>query len=265
MTTNSPSTPSGSILSQNMVELIGNQHTITSLSRDLNIHRNQLQRYVDGASLPNLDILQRICQFFDVDARILTHRLADLRINSDRALPPSLMEAFDPVPHDLFPDGFYELWSELNDSSRPYCCLLLHVKTIDGVRLTKVVRHTLVLGPDGTPNALDGFVTVRGVAVKQAGGVCILDRPDHHTGLTFTALRLGIYGDPCLLAGHKKSVSSVVERGLMFKSATAMRRLKGGFREAMFVRRLPRYRTAEETPELIQWMLKEQQATAEYG
>lgn len=253
------------VFARNMRDLIADRHTITSLSRDLGIHRNQLQRFVDGTSIPKPEILLSICQFFNVDARILTHPLSDLRKTGVSVLPDFLIDACDPVPRELFPDGFYEEWRELSDCTKPFVCHVLHVKTVDDMRHTKLIMKNTVIASDGTPKEFEGPLTIRGVAVRQAGGLCIIDRPDHNTSLTFTALRFGSYGDPDLYAGHKRSVRSVMGSGLFRKSATVIRRLRGGYREAMYLRRQPRYRTAEETPELIQWLLKEQQATVGYG
>ncbi len=253
------------VFAKNLVTLFGEQHTITSLSRDLNIHRNQLQRFVEGTSVPKPDILHRICQFFEVDARILTERLEDLQSSDHDALPNFLLDAVKPVPKDMFPDGFYEEWRELHTSPKRFVREIMHVKTIKGIRHTKVITRNLVIAPDGMPTEMAGIRTYLGVALRQAGGLCILDRSFEDTGLNFTALRLGIYGATDLFAGHKRSVRSVVGSGLLRKSATVLRGLKGGFRQALAMRRQSRFRTPEETPELIQWLLKEQKATQEFG
>lgn len=265
MNSSTPLTSTDGVFARNMAALIGDNHTITSLSRDLNIHRNQIQRFVDGVSVPKPETLHRICQFFDVDARILTHQLDDLYQTQSNELPWFLTDAMDPVSQELLSDGFYEEWRELHASTKQFVCVVYHVSTVAGVRRTKVIVNNLVVLPDGTPKELDGRSTYRGIAMRQAGGLCIIDRSDHDTGLTFTALRFGPYGNADLFAGHKRSVRGVLGRGPMKKSATVLRKLEGGFQEAMHLRRLPRFRTSEETPDIIQWLLKEQQTTLEFG
>jgi hypothetical protein len=260
-----PNSPIDSIFASNLLTLIGNEHTITSLSRDLQIHRNQLQRFVDGLSFPKPDMLFSICAFFDVDARILTNPLDDLRHLSDGALPSFLMDGVEPAPPELLPDGFYEEWRPLIGSHERFVCHLLHVRTFDRVRRTKVVTRKTVASAEGEITELDSMQTIIGVALLQAGGLCILDRPAYGTGLTFTALRFDAYGEPDVFVGHKRSVRSVVGSGLTSGSATALRRLKGGFQEAMKLRRQPRFRSTDETPEMIQWLLKEQLVTQPYG
>jgi hypothetical protein len=265
MNSNTPLTFTDGVFARNMTALIGDNHTITSLSRDLNIHRNQIQRFVDGVSVPKPETLRRICQFFDVDARILTHHLDDVYKIQSHELPWFLIDAMDPVSQELLPDGFYEEWRELHASSKQFVCVIYYVSTIAGIRRTKVIVNNLIILQDGTPTELDSRSTYRGIAVRQAGGLCIIDRSDHDTGLTFTALRFGPYGNAGLFAGHKRSVLGVIGRGPMKKSATVLRKIEGGFREAMQLRRLPRFRTSDEAPEVVQWLLKEQQITAEFG
>lgn len=255
---------SADIFAQNMELLIARNHTISSLSRDLNIHRNQLQRFVDGTSVPKPDVLHRICLFFGVDARILTNSLETLYRRSHGTLPDYLLTALDPVPQDMLPDGFYSEWRELQTAPALFVRETLHIKTINGVRQTKIKMNRIVILPDGSPKEIEGRRTVRGVALRQAGGLCIIDQCDYDNGLTFTALRSGIHGDANLFGGHKRSVRSVLGSDLLRKSATVLQRLQGGYPEAVLLRRQPRLQTSDEIPELIQWLLREQQATLEF-
>ena len=45
--------------------------SVSQLCRELGINRTQFNRYLSGESFPRPDVLHRICQFFDMDARIL--------------------------------------------------------------------------------------------------------------------------------------------------------------------------------------------------
>lgn len=250
------------IFANNLLALIGQQHTLTSLSRDLRIHRNQLQRFVDGQSFPRPDILLRICAFFDVDVRILTHPLQDIGVSVQ--FPPYLIDAFEPAPVEKFPDGFFEEWRELRDCRAQYARQLMHVRTVSGVRQTKVIVCASLIGLDGDIIEVGVPNTFGGVALRQAGGLCIIDRPDHNTGLTFTALRSGCYGNNALYSGHKRSVRGALGEPHPMKAGVAMRYLAGGFAEALAIRRTPRFRTVGETPELIQALLRDQHANADF-
>jgi transcriptional regulator with XRE-family HTH domain len=77
----------------------------------LGINRTQFNRYLCGESFPRPDVLSRICEFFEVDARILLEPIETLGARTDlisaRYLSRFLGTAFDDIPADVFPDGFY--------------------------------------------------------------------------------------------------------------------------------------------------------------
>ncbi len=54
----------------------------SELARQLGINRTQFNRYLSGESFPRPDILDRICTFFNVDARILLEPLQSLQQKS---------------------------------------------------------------------------------------------------------------------------------------------------------------------------------------
>ncbi|SCZ73677.1 helix-turn-helix domain-containing protein [Epibacterium ulvae] len=60
-----------STFSTNLRILCEQHPSVSDLSRKLEINRTQFNRYLSGESFPRPDILDRICSFFDVDARIL--------------------------------------------------------------------------------------------------------------------------------------------------------------------------------------------------
>jgi transcriptional regulator with XRE-family HTH domain len=55
----------------NLRELSRRYASISDLSRRLDINRTQFNRYLSGESFPRPDVLDKICEFFGVDARIL--------------------------------------------------------------------------------------------------------------------------------------------------------------------------------------------------
>ncbi len=85
--------------------------SISELARQLGINRTQFNRYLSGESFPRPDVLERICTFFDVDARILLEPAESVRKNGN-ILTGSFLTEFtgagvSNLPNDLFPNGFY--------------------------------------------------------------------------------------------------------------------------------------------------------------
>lgn len=61
------------VFGANLRQLIANQDTnVAAFSRELDINRTQLNRYLAGESWPPVDTLARICSHTGTDARILT-------------------------------------------------------------------------------------------------------------------------------------------------------------------------------------------------
>lgn len=85
--------------------------SISELSRQLGINRTQFNRYLSGESFPRPDVLDRICDFFGVDARILLEPVDNLAAGGEILNGPFLSEFLGmgcrDVPEDYFPSGFY--------------------------------------------------------------------------------------------------------------------------------------------------------------
>ena len=85
--------------------------SISELSRQLGINRTQFNRYLSGESFPRPDVLDRICNFFDVDARILLDPVETLNTRGDVLTGPVLANfvgaEVDDIPEEVFPSGIY--------------------------------------------------------------------------------------------------------------------------------------------------------------
>lgn len=85
--------------------------SISELSRQLGINRTQFNRYLSGESFPRPDVLDRICAFFEVDARILLEPVDNLSTRGMVLNGPVLADfvggGVNHVPEDTFPLGFY--------------------------------------------------------------------------------------------------------------------------------------------------------------
>ncbi len=104
-----------SVFGRNLRQLCAGGPSISALCQDIGINRTQFNRYLSGEAFPRPDILARICNFFQVDARILLEPLEDLR----RTLPDRfLLEMRDklligssrPVDQAVMPDAVYRFW-----------------------------------------------------------------------------------------------------------------------------------------------------------
>ncbi|MCE8511074.1 helix-turn-helix transcriptional regulator [Ruegeria pomeroyi] len=96
---------------ENLRRLSRRYPSISELSRQLGINRTQFNRYLSGESFPRPDVLDRICNFFNVDARILLDPVDAIPVSDQILSGPVLSEFFGPdvtsLNEDDFPSGFY--------------------------------------------------------------------------------------------------------------------------------------------------------------
>jgi len=69
------------VFGTNLRQLSASAPSIAELCRDLGINRTQFNRYLQGEAFPRPDVLDQICRYFGVDARIL---LEPLKAEFDR-------------------------------------------------------------------------------------------------------------------------------------------------------------------------------------
>ena len=100
-------------LGANLRELAKSTPSISALCRDLGINRTQFNRYLSGESFPRPDVLFRICQYFNVDARIILEPLSEIGTGTRALLThPEIKDFLSPgvaqLPEQMFPSGFYQ-------------------------------------------------------------------------------------------------------------------------------------------------------------
>lgn len=100
------------IFGRNLQILSAPYKSVSGLCREIGINRTQFNRYLSGESFPRPDLLHRICQFFDVDARILLEPVESIFATSPELLGHSFLSGFlgaspTAVPEEIFPSGFY--------------------------------------------------------------------------------------------------------------------------------------------------------------
>lgn len=105
--------------------------SISELSRRLGINRTQFNRYLSGESFPRPDILDRICSFFGVDARILLEPVDDFATKGLILNGPILSEFLGSGIKDLaegdFPGGFYRFSRRSFVNDRQFIIGLVYV------------------------------------------------------------------------------------------------------------------------------------------
>ena len=96
----------------NLRHLAEGYPSVSSLARQLGINRTQFNRYLSGESFPRPDVLARICDFFDVDARVLLEPVDQIGPGAGPVMSDFLKdfmgEKVQKVAQDDFPTGFYQ-------------------------------------------------------------------------------------------------------------------------------------------------------------
>lgn len=102
------------IFAKNLQDLVSDRASISSVCRDLDINRTQFNRYLSGESHPRPEVLAKICDYFDYDARILLTPLAEIQRENRTGWPyapypdPFQVHRGD-FDHGRLPDGLYQL------------------------------------------------------------------------------------------------------------------------------------------------------------
>jgi len=184
------------IFANNLAQLIENKTTITELSRATGINRTQIGRFLAQESFPRPDILARICEYFQCDARILTVSLREIEAAQASAGPfvlHTLKSAFRPAPQEILQNGYYQEWRIMNGNVQLYVKSLMQVKTICNVRMTKMICADRILGAESRVPPIKRMY--EGQAIMQSAGVTIFDRGRHNLGLWMKRLSFGYQGD----------------------------------------------------------------------
>lgn len=148
----------------------------------------QFQRYLKGESFPKPHVLQHICDYFGVDARIYTESLDD-RLLADMArrrryqAPGAWLEKWEhalsfAVPHNryfetphLLEDGLYRCWRYSFSRPEVVLFLALQIHEVDGVKLFRGYDPKSMYPPE-TPARQREY---RGIALRlSASGYALL-------------------------------------------------------------------------------------------
>lgn len=142
------------IFGQNLRFLTSIRGTQVRVAEDLGVGRVQFQRYLRGESFPKPNLLKKVCDYFGVDARILTEPLTEnllrdmqtaCQYDAQFANRREWMAAlgFAAPRQDYFnnfnslEDGLYASWQWSSTCQDKIVRLLIRVFTQDGVKLVR--------------------------------------------------------------------------------------------------------------------------------
>lgn len=144
------------VFGQNLRSLTAMRGSQAAVAQDLGVNRIQFQRYLRAESFPKPNVLKRICDYFGVDARIMTDPLTNDQLGlveagqylNDGVLPKNIAAMCEGVSYAVpdqdyfegtkeFTDGLYEVWRGSN--SYPDCAIhfLLRLKTLNSARVLR--------------------------------------------------------------------------------------------------------------------------------
>lgn len=162
---------------KNLRELSTQYPSVSELSRQLGINRTQFNRYLSGESFPRPDVLNRICTFFDVDARILLEPVATLSSRGQLLNGPVLRDflgiGVTELTEELFPSGFYRFSrrSFLNDGQ--FLVGLVRVYRQAGFTYVRGFEAREAIRQQGLPMQARAR-EFRGYAARQEDGVAMV-------------------------------------------------------------------------------------------
>ncbi|MEP1538329.1 MAG: helix-turn-helix transcriptional regulator [Paracoccaceae bacterium] len=163
-----------SMFGANLRELSKSYPSISELSRQLGINRTQFNRYLSGESFPRPDVLSRICNFFEVDARILLEPvdniLAPTDILSGEFLKDFLGSAITEIHDQTFPSGFYRFSRRSFMDSSQFVIGLVRVWRQDGATYMRGLEARAAMQAQGLPVSRESR-EFRGVLILQEEGV----------------------------------------------------------------------------------------------
>lgn len=141
----------------NLRKLSDSYSSISALSRELRINRTQFNRYLSGESFPRPDVLSRICEFFNVDARVLLEPVDNIIKGDGPITHPYLQdfmgEAVQTVSEADFPSGFYRFSRRSFVRDSEFVCGLLFVSRKGKNTFIRGYEPKLAMAMQGIPPA----------------------------------------------------------------------------------------------------------------
>lgn len=173
---------------KNLRLLCADHPSVSEVCRQLNINRAQFNRYLNGESYPRPDMLSRICNFFNTDARILTDPMSSITAPSSDLMSHPEISAFTAVEQTLvsedeLPSGFYKLSRQSFMFPERYITALLMIYRKDGWTFLKGSEALQSLRAQSLPMSPE-MRQFKGYVQKIEGGFTAM--VSRRNALTFT-------------------------------------------------------------------------------
>ena len=175
----------------NLRQLARAYPSISELSRQLGINRTQFNRYLAGESFPRPDVLARICDFFNIDARVLLEPVSALASPARSLDGPELaayVGAGIKLGEDAFPSGFYRFSRRSFMAPDKFLVGLIRVwRNNDDTCLIRGFEAREAIQQQGL-SASASMREFRGICLRMESGVGILASRRQTTSASFNFL-----------------------------------------------------------------------------
>jgi len=189
------------VFRNNLRQLTNNAGNVSETARILDINRAQYNRYLSGESYPKPAVLDRICKYFGVDARILTD-LLDEQVLQDLPEPglhnePNVQSHYWEhaarwLPENYFEapgsrqieDGLYLYWRPSMAQQGSYICTPAQIGTSYSIRTFRMygVKSPVMMSHTLLPKQRE----IRGILMGQDQGISIFLPPNRTSTMSIT-------------------------------------------------------------------------------
>ncbi len=162
-----------SMFGANLRQLANSYRSVSELCRQLGINRTQFNRYLSGESFPRPDVLDRMCRFFDIDARILLKPLDEIEPVAAHPASEIIDRFLVTGSEKIMATGFYHAAEASPNRREPTLHRLLFMRRI---------RHCTLLRSyeplSHMPKCSAPMREVQGIVSHIGGQVCaLMSRP----------------------------------------------------------------------------------------
>ncbi|MEY8840789.1 helix-turn-helix domain-containing protein [Cribrihabitans sp. XS_ASV171] len=162
---------------ENLRRLSRQYPSISELSRQLGINRTQYNRYLSGESFPRPDVLDKICRFFEVDARILLDPVDEIGDEGQVLTGPQLKDFFGPAVHglteDLLPSGLYRFSRRSFVNHTQFVVGVVRIFREGGATFMRGFEAKEAMQQQGLPASAHAR-EFRGFATRQDDGIALI-------------------------------------------------------------------------------------------
>lgn len=198
---------------RNLRLLLRAEKSVSSLARELGIHRSLINRYLDGVSFPRPEILYKICKRFDVDARILLEPLDQIEASIPPQIPKSLINLHPEIadhfiigdtPSDtaIMPTGIYQFTRGCFVAPDMYQTGLIKIYERDGFKFSRGYMSRDVAVRLGVPLNSRAVREYRGAVYGTERGVVSQAAHLGAKSCSFTYLDLANFVERSCLVGY---------------------------------------------------------------